>query len=338
MKKLIALLLALMLALALAVPASAAGEDIGIIGGADGPTYILVSADPKAAATVSKEQREQNIKALGGVAGQVNVLLGDRCIAFTDAVPEVKNGRTMVPLRAALEAMGARIEFDQATKTAIVTGEKASFTHVVGSDVITRADGSTVKMDVHSYVTPSNRTMVPVRFFSQVLGYDVFWDNGYRMAFLLDGETFAEKVDSRLTILNGADAREAISLAEDLGMPTGNPIYFCIDTDVTKSQMTTYIVPYVQGILSELEGSGYKLGIYGPKPVCKYIRGTYSATERYMMICDNDWGQSGWSATERDFDDWNIRQYEWNQSLPGVSSVTIDKCESSTNGGGGWKL
>ena len=203
MKKLIALLLALMLALALAVPASAAGEDIGIIGGADGPTYILVSADPKAAATVSKEQREQNIKALGGVAGQVNVLLGDRCIAFTDAVPEVKNGRTMVPLRAALEAMGARIEFDQATKTAIVTGEKASFTHVGGSDVITRADGSTVKMDVHSYVTPSNRTMVPVRFFSQVLGYDVFWDNGYRMAFLLDEETFAEKVDSRLTILNG---------------------------------------------------------------------------------------------------------------------------------------
>lgn len=203
MKRVLSLLLALTLALALAVPASAAGEDIGIIGGADGPTYILVSADPKAAATVSKEQREQNIKALGGVVGQVNVLLGDRCIAFTDAVPEVKNGRTMVPLRASLEAMGARVDYDADTGTAVVTGEKASFTHVVGSDVITRADGSTVKMDVRSYVTPSNRTMVPVRFFSQVLGYDVFWDNGYRMAFLLDEETFAEKVDSRLTILNG---------------------------------------------------------------------------------------------------------------------------------------
>ena len=235
MKKLIALLLALMLALALVVPASAAGEDIGIIGGADGLTYILVGEDQGTApdtifgtaenidwdaimkemaersAAQEKEQREQNIKALGGVAGQVNVLLGDRCIAFTDAVPEVKNGRTMVPLRAALEAMGARIEFDQATKTAIVTGEKASFTHVVGSDVITRADGSTVKMDVRSYVTPSNRTMVPVRFFSQVLGYDVFWDNGYRMAFLLDEEIFAEKVDSRLAILNGYLAKNAKS-------------------------------------------------------------------------------------------------------------------------------
>ena len=227
MKKLIALLLALMLALALAVPASAAGEDIGIIGGTDGLTYILVGEDQGTApdtifgtaenidwdaimkemaersAALEKEQREQNIKALGGVVGQTNVLLNDKCISFTDAAPEAKNGRTMVPLRATLEAMGATVDYEQATKTVTVTGEKASFTHVIGSDVITLSDGSTVKMDVRSYVTPSNRTMVPVRFFSQVLGYDVFWDNGYRMAFLLDEETFAEKVDSRLTILNG---------------------------------------------------------------------------------------------------------------------------------------
>lgn len=234
MKKLIALLLALMLALALAVPASADeygyaadGGDIGIIGGADGLIYILVGEDQGTApdtifgtaenidwdaimkemaersAALEKEQREQNIKALGGVVGQTNVLLNDKCISFTDAAPEAKNGRTMVPLRATLEAMGATVDYEQATKTVTVTGEKASFTHVIGSDVITLSDGSTVKMDVRSYVTPSNRTMVPVRFFSQVLGYDVFWDNGYRMAFLLDEETFAEKVDSRLTILNG---------------------------------------------------------------------------------------------------------------------------------------
>lgn len=144
---------------------------------------------------------------------------------------------------------------------------------------------------------------------------------------------------SHFTRANGiADAKDAIALAEDLGMPTGNPIYFCIDTDVMKSQMSTNIVPYVQGILSELDGSGYKFGLYGPKSVCKYVRGTYDATERYMMICDNDWGQSGWSSTEQDFDDWNIRQYEWNQPLPGVSSVVIDECESSDYGGGGWKL
>ena len=234
MKKLIALLLALMLALALAVPASADeygyaadGGDIGIIGGADGLTYILVGEDQGTApdtifgtaenidwdaimkemaersAAQEKEQREQNIKALGGVVGQTNVLLNDKCIAFTDAAPEARNGRTMVPLRATLEAMGAQVDYDQATRSALVTGEKASFTHVIGSDVITLSDGTEVKMDVASYATASNRTMVPVRFFSQVLGYDVFWDNDYRMVFLLDEETFTKKVDSRLAILNG---------------------------------------------------------------------------------------------------------------------------------------
>lgn len=215
MKRVLSLLLTLALALALAVPASAAGEDIGIIGGADGPTYIFVSADPKAAATVSKEQREQSVEALGGTVGQTNVLLNDKCISFTDAAPEAKNGRTMVPLRATLEAMGATVDYEQATKTVTVTGEKASFTHVIGSDVITLSDGTAVKMDVASYSTPSNRTMVPVRFFSQVLGYDVFWDNGYRMAFLLDEETFAEKVDSRLTILNGYLAGNAKRFDDD---------------------------------------------------------------------------------------------------------------------------
>ena len=238
MKRFLSLLLALTLALALAIPASADaygytvdgkdvgiigsadgptfilvgedleadtvdGKDVGIIGSADSPTFILVREDSEADAEAARAQREATITALGGVVGQTNVLLNDKCIAFTDAAPEARNGRTMVPLRATLEAMGAQVDYDQATRSALVTGEKASFTHVIGSDVITRADGSTVKMDVRSYVTPSNRTMVPVRFFSQVLGYDVFWDNGYRMAFLLDEETFAEKVDSRLTILNG---------------------------------------------------------------------------------------------------------------------------------------
>ena len=43
MKRVLSLLLTLALALALAVPASAAGEDIGIIGGADGPTTVVVA-------------------------------------------------------------------------------------------------------------------------------------------------------------------------------------------------------------------------------------------------------------------------------------------------------
>ena len=198
MKRILSLLLALTLALALAIPASADDQGIGVIGGADGPTFIITAESTKATA----QQREQAIRSLGGTPGQTNVLFGGRCIAFTDAAPEAKDGRTMVPLRAALEAMGATVDYEQATKTVTVTGEKASFTHVIGSDVITLSDGAEVKMDVASYATASNRTMIPVRFFSQVLGYDVYWDNDYKLVFLLDEDAFVREADSQFAVLN----------------------------------------------------------------------------------------------------------------------------------------
>lgn len=115
-----------------------------------------------------------------------------------------------------------------------------------------------------------------------------------------------------------SDAKDAVSLADKLGMEAGCPIYFGVDRPITKSQMTSHVVPYVQGILSVLDQSSYLLGIYASKAVCKYIRGTYSATERYTFICDNDWDDGlGWTKAEMTFDDWNLRQYEWNQTLPG---------------------
>lgn len=143
---------------------------------------------------------------------------------------------------------------------------------------------------------------------------------------------------SHFTRANGiSDAKAAIALADDLGMKANKPIYFCIDTQVKKSQMKTNIVPYVQGIISVLADTDYLLGIYGSKAVCKYIRGTYEATERYMFVCDNDWDKNlDWSSTEMTFDDWNLGQYKWNQTLPGTT-VKIDVCESASVGGGGWR-
>ena len=51
--------------------------------------------------------------------------------------------------------------------------------------------------------------MVPLRFFSQVLGYDVFWDNDYKLAFLMDEDTWAAAVDKDLSILNSLFAQQS---------------------------------------------------------------------------------------------------------------------------------
>ena len=160
-------------------------------------------------ADAAETRTEEVVRSLGGTAGQINVLLNDRCIDFTDAAPESRDGRTMVPLRAALEAMGAEVDYDRATGTVSVRGGRADFTHVIGTDVITMSDGAQRRMDVASYGTESGRTMVPVRFFSQVLGYDVYWDNDYRLVFLLDREALIREADGGFSILNDFLARSA---------------------------------------------------------------------------------------------------------------------------------
>ena len=44
--------------------------------------------------------------ALGGVPGQIGVMVNGEYVKFPDAVPEVTGGRTMVPVRAIVEALG----------------------------------------------------------------------------------------------------------------------------------------------------------------------------------------------------------------------------------------
>lgn len=200
MKKFLALLLALTLALSLAVPAYAADTTEE-----DDLDWAALEAE-----LAKAEQRAAALKELGAAAGQINVLLNDKCVAFPDAVPVLKDGRTMVPMRSAVEAMGAVVDYDAATRTASVKMGDVSFTHVIGTDAITLSDGSTVKMDVVSYID-KGRTMVPLRFFSQVLGYDVFWDNDYKLAFLMDEDTWAAAIDKDLSILNSLLAQQSKS-------------------------------------------------------------------------------------------------------------------------------
>jgi Domain of unknown function (DUF1906). len=117
--------------------------------------------------------------------------------------------------------------------------------------------------------------------------------------------------------------------------PSSFLFYFAVDFDATTSQIRNNIVPYFQGVLSVLNSSsknpnGYKLGVYGSRAVCGYIRGSYSATTRYTFIVDNNW--------QGDFDDWNLRQYKFNQTLgSGTGQIKVDYVESSSHGGGGWK-
>lgn len=203
MKKWISLFLTLMLALAVAAPAAAA--DTAVIGGAGGPAAIFVTT-PKGGSTAAPARPS-------GVSVQVN---GEN-VTFPNASPAVINGRTMVPMRAVLEALGATVDYDGETGTVQARLGDVTLTHVIGTDAIQTASGEKLTMDTASY-TKNGSTLVPLRFFSQALGYEVYWDEGAHTAVVIDKASAIAEIDKSFTILNDLQSRQTEALDGDLAI------------------------------------------------------------------------------------------------------------------------
>lgn len=89
-------------------------------------------------------------------------------------VPTVNvGGRTLVPLRAIFEALGAEVEWDGATRTASATWDGGSLSLPVGASQAT-VNGQTVQLDVPAQLI-DGRTMVPLRFVGGAMGALVGW-------------------------------------------------------------------------------------------------------------------------------------------------------------------
>jgi|GEM_PF-2140852 len=95
-----------------------------------------------------------------------------------DQPPIIENGRTLVPLRAIFEAMGATVEWDQATQT--VTGTKGNTVvkMTIGNPVMT-VNGQAITLDVPPKVL-NGRTLVPARAVAESFDAKVDWDGTTR--------------------------------------------------------------------------------------------------------------------------------------------------------------
>lgn len=94
---------------------------------------------------------------------------------FTDAVPTIVNGRTLVPLRSIFEAMGASVGWKLDTQT--VTAVKSGTTVVLPvTSAAATVNGQVIQLDVPAKII-NGRTMVPLRFVSEAFGATVNWDD-----------------------------------------------------------------------------------------------------------------------------------------------------------------
>lgn len=106
-----------------------------------------------------------------------------------DIAPEVRNERTMVPIRAVAEAIGADVEWVQDTQQIVMTRAGSTVTMTLDSTAAD-IDGKKVEMDVAPYAS-NNRTLIPARYVAEFFGQKVGWDGEKRQVLITEDKSVA---------------------------------------------------------------------------------------------------------------------------------------------------
>ncbi len=117
-----------------------------------------------------------------------------------DQMPVIMNDRTLVPLRGIFEALGAEVDWIDATKTIIGSKNDKTVILQVGNTTASM-NNKKVTLDVSPTIVNS-RTMVPVRFVSEALGANVEWVADTRTVVIKSNE-FIKKEQEQDQTQNG---------------------------------------------------------------------------------------------------------------------------------------
>lgn len=117
-----------------------------------------------------------------GAADGITVILDGNELSF-DVPPQIINGRTMVPIRAIFEALGAEVKWDDTTKTVTATIDD----YVVKCRIDNRIMdicGERITMDVCPVIV-DGRTLMPARFAAEAFGCSVGWAAPIKTAYIV---------------------------------------------------------------------------------------------------------------------------------------------------------
>ena len=105
---------------------------------------------------------------------QITVTINNQQIQF-DQPPIIIDGRTLVPLRAIFEGLGATVDWNGNTQTVTAKRENTTVKITIGDNKL-YVNGNTVNLDVPAQII-SDRTLVPVRAVSEAFDCKVDWDS-----------------------------------------------------------------------------------------------------------------------------------------------------------------
>ena len=109
----------------------------------------------------------------------ISVIFNGTSLLF-DVPPQIINDRTMVPLRAIFEEMGASVDYNNDTKTVTATKDGTVVKLTIG-DTSPTVNGAVVALDQPGLIV-DGRTLAPLRFVAEAFGGTVEWDGATRTA------------------------------------------------------------------------------------------------------------------------------------------------------------
>lgn len=105
----------------------------------------------------------------------VSVTLDGNEIYFPDAKPFIdERDRVLVPIRFVSEALGSVVDWENETKTAVIKQGNDEIRYTVYQPMA-YLNGEMMVMDTYG-ILKDGRTLVPIRFISELLGCTVIWD------------------------------------------------------------------------------------------------------------------------------------------------------------------
>lgn len=112
--------------------------------------------------------------------GSPTMLVNGEKIKIDDGgtVPILMNGRTLLPVRAVVEAMGGTADWNENTQTAALTMNGIEIQLIIDSTVA-YLNGEAKSLDA-APILVNDRTLLPIRFIAESFGFDVDWNEQNR--------------------------------------------------------------------------------------------------------------------------------------------------------------
>ncbi len=221
-----------------------------------------------------------------------------------DVAPQIIDGRTMVPVRAIFEAVGADVSYDGETKT--VTAVKEDTTVVMTVDSSTETiNGEEVAMDT-SPVIVDGRTLAPARYVAEAFGYSVSWDGDTKTVSI----TAAEEATTEAPTETTTEAAEETTLSAEERY--GLDFSAFLDSDISPSP--------IEGLDDETAAI-HKTVRYNFEQVYLYQKLTKNKTSLSSDLKNEDYGS--FAAAVESYWDENVTAYSSNLHISSAAKYDL---------------